>query len=69
MDEAERAIEIALAASHGDKYGTADVSPRGFDRSQMRRNRLLTPAERLEQLARAVRFVQSYRGAARRSPR
>jgi hypothetical protein len=69
VDDAERAIEIALAASHGDGYGTADVSPSGIDRSQLRRNLRLTPQERLEQMAHAVRILQPFQGILRRTPR
>jgi len=60
------AAAFALASSHGVMYGTADVSPEGIDRSQLRRNLQLSPQERVEQMVRAVRALQELQGIVRR---
>lgn len=37
-------------------YGTAEVSESGIDISQLRRNRRMTPAQRLDSMLGALRF-------------
>jgi len=69
MDDVDRAAAVALAASHGALYGTADVSPEGIDRSQLRKNLLLSPQQRLEQMVQAVRILQALQGIGRRTVR
>ncbi len=62
----DAAALFAIAAGTGDGYGTADVSPEGIDRSQLRRNLRLTPEERFEETVKRVRLFQEWRGMARR---
>lgn len=50
----------------GRGYGSADVAPSGVDRSQLRRNRTLSPTERVEQMVDAVRILASLQEAANR---
>ena len=49
-----------------NSYGTADVSPYGIDRSQLRANLKLTPAQRLEKMVQAANQLLPLRGIARR---
>ena len=66
-----RVVQVPrLSASEDRPYGTADVSPYGIDRSQLRANLTLSPAQRLEKMVYAVNQIRPLQGAlARRSER
>jgi hypothetical protein len=49
----------------GGRYGTAEVSVSGVDRSQLRRNLQLTPTERVERMVALVHAVLPLKGALR----
>src|SRR5205823_3622085 len=52
-----------LSESEDGPYGTADVSPYGIDRSQLRANLKLSPAQRLEKMVNAMNQIRPLQGA------
>jgi len=46
-------------------YGTSEVSESGIDISQLKRNRLMTPEQRIRQMVVYSRFFARVRGTAR----